>query len=475
MYSIIKYFSRQQSIFSVLFAIAQNMVNHFLILSIQFTLFDIKIDVKKQLLCSFAITIIYLFPLYLVDFLFFAPGVYFSIWLYTSLIFINPLSALAYYFVIRKTLKLSPTKSNLILKGHLLIHYCIVLIYMLSNSILYGLMPAEMLLQNFYVQEIISIFIIVFLLYISLLIVRLYTNKTQNYITIPPDYSEKNIKIALLKTILVISLFYMVIVFFRVKWLSTNQGSFDLNTSFIYFLLIACVFLYLIISMSSLRSKFFRWETQATETYISSLLHVNQEFRGIRHDFYNVLQTYGGYIEMGDLEGLRKYHQSLFQATKAAGDFLSLIEVLKSRIPVYSLFQSKSDIANKSGVKFSFNQVCDISRIVLTDLDLCRVLGIVIDNAIEAASLSEQKQINLSFEEKDKNTIVFVVSNTTKDDVATEKIFADGFSTKENHSGIGLTQVLHILNSYEHCGSRASYHDNQFTMFLIFHTADDNF
>ncbi len=467
MHFIIKYFVEQRRIWGILFVILQNMVNHYIILKIQFELFDIKIPLKRHLLCSLAISILYILPLYTVDLFFFSPGIYFSVWLYTMLMFINPISGMLLYFVIKKILKLTPTKSSIILRNHLLMHYVVVLMYMLLNNMFYGILPVYEVFINFYFHEIVSIFLIILLLLFVYAFFKIYTKKGKRNISIPVNYNDKNLFFQLLQTFLVLIIFYVGIVFFRIKWLSSNLTTFEPTIVLIYFLVIACIISYLVISISFLRSKFFEWETQAAGTYISSLLHANQEFRNIKHDFYNVLQTYGGYLEIEDYEGLKRYHQALFNQTKTAGDFLSLIEVLKSRIAIYSLFQSKAEMANKAGITYSINMMCDISNIVLNDLDLCRVLSIVIDNAIEAASLSEQKQINISFEKKDKKTIVFVISNTTKDNVHINKIFDYGYTTKQKHSGVGLSQVIHILNSYEHCGYRVNYHDNQFTIFLI--------
>lgn len=456
-----------------MFAIAQNTVNHYFLLRVIFELFGIRISFKKHLLCSLGISLVYLVPLYLVDCFFFAPGIYFSVWLYTMLIFINPLSAVVEYFVIKKTLKLSPTKSSIILRNHLLMHYCVVLIYLMQNNVLYSVLPSFQVFPHFYFHEIVSIMLIIALLATAYLLFRFYMTKRKRYISIPLNYFDNNIPVQFLQTFAVLSAFYGVIVFFRIEWLSGYLDLLDPTVIFIYLLLIACVFLYIIISIFGFRAKLSEWEIRASGTYISSLLNVNQEFRGIKHDFYNVLQTYEGYLEIEDIEGLKKYHRTLFAQTKITGDFLSIIETLKSRVAVYSLLRSKSETAGKAGISFSINMVCDIRNIVLNDLDLCRVLSIVIDNANEAAAESERKQINISFEQKDERTIIFVISNTTKDHVAIDEIFHNGYTTKKNHSGIGLPQVAHIMHSYEHCGYRVNYHDNQFTLFLIFYAGEE--
>ncbi len=471
--SLLIYLFEQQRIVSIIFVIIQNVVNHYLILQIQFDMFDYKVHWKNHLLCAVGISILYLTPVYLVDFFCFSPGLYFSVWLYSVLLFVNPLAAIPYYFIIKRTLKITSTKSSIFVRNHLLIHYIVVLIYMLMCNLLYGFIPVSEVLPKIFSYEVVSIVLVALLLGFAHFLVKLYLDRPQKYIMIPSNYHENNLQFSLFETFTVLSVFYATIVFFRMTWLSHNRESFQLTVVFIYLLLIVCVLAYLFVSLLQLRLKIFKWEVNATEIYISSLLNINQEFRGIKHDFYNVLQTYGGYLELEDYNSLKKYHNSLFKTTKHAGDFLGLIEALKTRIAVYSLIKAKAEVAEKQEITFSINQICDITDVVLTDIDLCRVLSVVIDNAIEAAQISDKKQISLSFEKKDPETIVFAISNTTKEDAPTDHLFDMGYTTKEGHSGIGLSQVVHILNTYEHCKARANYHDNQFTMFLILATHTD--
>ncbi len=463
--SIVWYFTNQQSVVSLLLVFIQNVVNQVFLLNIQFTLLDIKVAPRKILLCACCVSLLYLLPLYLVDFFLFSPGLYFSVWLYSMLMFINPVSALVYYLVIKHVLNLSPTKNCIVLRNQLLMHYVVVLVYMLMNNITIGLVPNVFFLPRFFMHEFVSIVLTVVYLALCLWVVRIYVRRTRKYLTIPPDYSENHVR-NLRHTFLALSAFYGVIVFFRCTWLDSNFAPFNLNVVFMYSLLVALVLCYLMISTLQLRAKLLNWEMQTKGTYISSLLHANQQFRAIKHDFYNVLQTYGGYLDIADYPGLRRYHEELFRTTKMAGDFLSLIEALKSRVAVYSLIEAKAERAHTAGVLFSINQLCDITDVALTDIDLCRVLGVVIDNAIEAAAESENKQVSLSFERKDKNTMVFAISNSTRGEVDTSRIFDSGYTTKASHTGIGLSQVTRILNSYEHCMAIASYHGDQFTLFL---------
>lgn len=451
----------------ILFVMAQNTTKYYLLFGIQLSIMDLQIPRSKLLLASALVSANYILPQYLT--LLFAPGFYaeFENLVYSFFMLVNPFAMLLDYWVIRKVLGFSPIRSNISLRHLIMMHYMVALLYWMCNDALRSVFGAIEIAPIFFAHEIVSMLLTTGILWICFRVIRSYVNRTKDYLLIPPELAGKNERGLLIKTIGLLSAVYLSIYIFRIMFFTGIADSGTVTTDFIYLLLLMGVGLCELYNISQVRIMTQNWEMRATGTYISSLLHVNQEFRKIKHDFYNVLQAYGGYLTIQDYEGLKKYHGQLFQTTTAAGDFLSLIETLKNRIAVYGLLEAKAAKAEQMNVAFSINSVCDISQVALSDFNLCRVLGIVIDNALEEAAESEARQVNLSFECKDHETVVFVISNTTQGDVDLTQIFNKGYTTKPGHSGIGLPQVKHILNAYEHCSTRVNYHDQQFTLFLI--------
>lgn len=469
MLSLLSYLNDRYS--SIIFVIAQNIINHVFLLNIQFVLMDISVQKKKIVLCATLISFFYLTPIYLLSFVSVNGAI--NAFFYNILIFITPPAALIYYFVIKRVFKFSPVRSNIVLRNQLLMHYIVVLYYMIINNAFVAKFGNTTLSKGFYLGDLVSIIAVIIILAVVYLVLKAVLGKNRKYMIIPPAYSEKDTIKNVLNVIFTTTVIYLVLLFFRTEWINAIRTPLTATTGFFYLILIISILLYLLYTISRLQIRLYDWEAQATGTYISSLLHANQEFRHVKHDFFNMLQVYSGYIEVEDYDGLKKYHKALFNTTKQAGDFLSIIEILRPRIAVYSLLEAMAEKAEKVGVGFSINQVCDITNVVLSDLELCRMLGIVIDNALEEAAMSVNKQVNISFESKSEKTIVLIISNTTKGDVNVKRIFDDGYTTKDNHAGIGLPQVMHIINSYENCFLKVNYHDNQFTMFLILY-ADHN-
>ena len=96
--------------------------------------------------------------------------------------------------------------------------------------------------------------------------------------------------------------------------------------------------------------------------------------------------------------------------------------------------------------------------------EFSRVLGILLDNAIEAAKDCEEKQINIVFRESRKQHVQIVIIENTylNKDIDTKKIFEKGFSGKENHTGIGLWEVNKIIMNTNNVVLKTSKDDKYF-------------
>ena len=80
--------------------------------------------------------------------------------------------------------------------------------------------------------------------------------------------------------------------------------------------------------------------------------------------------------------------------------------------------------------------------------EFARILGILLDNAIEAAEQSNEKLINISFRKDDKNkrNIILIENSYANKEIDIDTIFHKGYTEKENHSGIGLWEVRKLLS-----------------------------
>lgn len=76
---------------------------------------------------------------------------------------------------------------------------------------------------------------------------------------------------------------------------------------------------------------------------------------------------------------------------------------------------------------------------------LYSIVGVYLDNAIQAAKESKQKEISLEIY-KDKTDLVMILSNTYKGTIQLDKLDHYGYTTKGKNHGVGLHIVRTILN-----------------------------
>lgn len=80
--------------------------------------------------------------------------------------------------------------------------------------------------------------------------------------------------------------------------------------------------------------------------------------------------------------------------------------------------------------------------------DISRCLGVYIDNAIEASSISKEKMIMIEVL-KEENNIVFIISNTFAGELDLSKFDKEGYSSKGKNRGYGLPLVKEIIDNNE--------------------------
>ena len=195
---------------------------------------------------------------------------------------------------------------------------------------------------------------------------------------------------------------------------------------------------------------------QSAEEYNNTLRILHDNVRGFKHDFDNIVTTIGGYIRTNDMEGLKKYYVQLEDDCQRVNNLYILNPDIVNNDGVYNLLTKKYHEAEEKDIKVNITFLLDLSTLKMKIYEFARILGILLDNAIEASSECEEKVINLIFRDDSKNSRqLIIVENTYSDkNVNTEKIFEKGVSGKSNHTGLGLWEVRklvkknHNLNLY---------------------------
>lgn len=205
-------------------------------------------------------------------------------------------------------------------------------------------------------------------------------------------------------------------------------------------------------------------ELETAESYNATLTYLYDNVKAFKHDFNNMIFIIGGYIENNDINGLKKYFFDLENDCER----VNKLEILNPKVinnpGVYNLLVAKYNKAKKENLKISFEFFFDLEKLKMPIYEFSRILGILLDNAIEAAATCDDKQVNLFFRDSSSNqTQIIKIENTyTNKNIDTSKIFAKGISEKQNHMGMGLWEVQQILKRNNNVNLITSKNENYF-------------
>lgn len=186
--------------------------------------------------------------------------------------------------------------------------------------------------------------------------------------------------------------------------------------------------------------------------YMENMEKFYDDLRIYRHDSRNILATLQSYIDSDDNTRLRTYfyEKILPSQTPLSHNGFTLGKLHHMKVtPVKSILYSKIITALNKGLNLTLELEEPIEEIPMDILDLCQILGILLDNSIEAACSSPEKILMITIASTSKN-IVFILTNSTLPiTVPISRLLEKKFTTKEGHDGLGLYTVSQITNALD--------------------------
>lgn len=228
--------------------------------------------------------------------------------------------------------------------------------------------------------------------------------------------------------------------------------------------------LYTIFTVSKLETTSMNLE-EAT-LYNKTLQMLQDNTRAFRHDFSNIIQGMAGFIDKNDMEGLKKYYSQLLEDIQHTNNLTTLSPEVVNNPAIYNVLATKYHKADQLGIKINLEAFLNMNDLHIKIYEFTRVLGILMDNAIEAAKECDEKVINVIFRKDSRRHMqLLIIENTyTNKDVNTDKIFEKGYSTKKGNTGLGLWEVRQILKKNNNLNLFTTKNDEFFTQqFEIFY------
>lgn len=278
------------------------------------------------------------------------------------------------------------------------------------------------------------------LMYLCIFSIYLICKRFKINITILDNMNKKNIIILLINLILgSISIILQLYIFYRY------------NFPLITLLGMVSLILYFFLSMYSLirttKLEVAEQDLEEAHLYNKSLKILHDNVRGFKHDFSNIVQAIGGYIATKDMDGLTTYYSQLLDDCQKVNNLYTLSPEVINNPAIYSLLTSKYHKADELGIKIHLEVFLNLNELNMKIYEFTRVLGILMDNAIEATNECKEKIINVQIRKDSRyNRQVLIIENTYNDkDIDLDKIFEKGYSSKPNNTGIGLWEVRQIM------------------------------
>lgn len=176
---------------------------------------------------------------------------------------------------------------------------------------------------------------------------------------------------------------------------------------------------------------------------------IYSDLRCFKHDYLNILSILETYIEKQDINGLKNfYYNDLVPESNEIMNkdtSLSLLSHIKVT-PLKALLSSKIISAHSKEIDVKIEIIDDIEFINMSAIDICRIIGILLDNAIEGSILCDCKFIQFVAVKTD-NDVILNISNSCLDSTPpVYKLYKKNFSTKGQDRGIGLNSIREIVD-----------------------------
>ena len=186
---------------------------------------------------------------------------------------------------------------------------------------------------------------------------------------------------------------------------------------FIILIDIISLIAYFLISIYSMIKTMKLEETQADleqeKLYNKTLQILHDNIRAFKHDFSNIISGIGGYVETNDMNGLKKYYKQLLQDCNQVSNLGSLNPEVVNSPAVYSILANKYYKADSLGIKINLESFIDFNNLHMEIYEFTRILGILMDNAIEASSECGNKLINVIIRNDPRqNRQLLIIENT---------------------------------------------------------------
>ena len=169
---------------------------------------------------------------------------------------------------------------------------------------------------------------------------------------------------------------------------------------------------------------------------------VYMDMRGWRHDYHNHMQVMKAQLALGNLEEIQEYLNALEKEL----DHVDTL-VKSGNLMTDAILNSKLTLARRQKIRINCNAKIP-ERISVEDVDLCVILGNLMDNALEACKqIAEENRFLRIYMKVNKSQLYFSIQNSAKEDPDFNE--QNYITKKRGNHGLGMKRVQTAVEKYQ--------------------------
>lgn len=202
-----------------------------------------------------------------------------------------------------------------------------------------------------------------------------------------------------------------------------------------------------------------------SESSLKELQNNVNRLMTLNHENKNQLLTIRGMVANKDKDVLKNIDAIIDRKIKDDKELKIRTSVISNTM-LGSLIYSKLLTMKEKNINYNLHIDKTLSKANIinlgdkTNVDICKIIGVYLDNAIEAVMEVDIKEVNVDLYILDKNLFI-TVANTFNGKVNLDSISDYGYTTKSEGHGYGLSLVKEIIKDNDALSSDTEVIDNK--------------
>ncbi len=189
-------------------------------------------------------------------------------------------------------------------------------------------------------------------------------------------------------------------------------------------------------------------ELELYSQYEETQKQLLQSIRGKQHDFHNqIMAVYSQHALTKDYDTLVTLQKKYCHEIREHCQYESLLN--QDSPTIMAFLYAKMAEAKESGCQIKCHGGADWDSGVIPMYELVEIMGVLLDNAREAAKETDPAGIEVEITEGPDYIGIAVINDVNQETgMEISHIWQPGYTTKGNHQGIGLTKAMELLERY---------------------------